>query len=138
MTMNGSILPVGIKTQEIKTKEAGTQVDDINKIKQAAESFEAYFIYMLLKEMRKSVPEGGLMGGGPGKDVYQYLFDEAISKEMSKSGGIGLSKMLIENYQKSQQSGVNSLPTTTQGFSQSGRQEGSYSHVPSTDRESKK
>ncbi len=74
---------------------------DLKKMKEAAEGFEAYFVYMLLKEMRKSVPQGGLMGSGPGHEIYQTLFDDAISRDMAKGEGIGLSKMLVESYKKS-------------------------------------
>ncbi len=74
--------------------------DDLKRLKESAESFESFFIYSLLKEMRKSIPEGGLLDSGVGKEVYQYMFDEAIAKKMSEAGGIGLSKMLIQTYEK--------------------------------------
>ncbi len=67
-------------------------------IEEAAQSFESYFIQMLLKEMRKSVQKSDLFGPGMGKDLYDSMFDQAISKAMAKEGGMGLSKLLIERY----------------------------------------
>ncbi len=92
-----SSMPIGMPG----IKEAAIRpTDDLKKLKAAAESFESFFIYSLLKEMRKSIPEGGLLDSGTGKDIYQYMFDEAIAKKMSESGGIGLAKMLIQTYER--------------------------------------
>ncbi len=66
-------------------------------IKEAAEGFETYFIYTLLKEMRKTIPDGGLMGPGIGKGMYEAMFDDAIAKSMAKQGGIGLGKFITES-----------------------------------------
>ena len=67
-------------------------------IEKAAKSFEAFFVQMLLSEMRKTIPKGGFLDGGLGKDVYNWMFDEAISKAVTQNGGMGLAKLLIETY----------------------------------------
>jgi flagellar protein FlgJ len=67
-------------------------------LKEAARAFEAYFISSLLKEMRKTIPTGGFVGSGRGQEIYQFLLDEALAKKMSETGGIGLSKLLVQKY----------------------------------------
>jgi flagellar protein FlgJ len=59
---------------------------------QAAQDFEAMFLNLLLKEMRPE--EGGLFGETLGSDIYQELFDEELSKLMSKTGPLGLAQFI--------------------------------------------
>lgn len=79
-----------------ETPEKGP--DAKQNLEQAARSFEAFFVQMLLKEMRKTIPESGLLGKGMGKDVYDWMFDDAISKAVSRQGGLGLADLLIAKY----------------------------------------
>ena len=44
----------------------------------------------MLKTMRESVPKDGLLSGGKGEEIYTSMLDEALSKEMSERGGIGI------------------------------------------------
>ncbi|MBI3608254.1 MAG: rod-binding protein [Nitrospirae bacterium] len=64
-------------------------------LQQAAQSFEAYLIQLLLKEMRDTIPGSGVEGSGLGGGMYQSITDEALATAMSKTGGIGLAKMLV-------------------------------------------
>ena len=44
--------------------------------------------------MRQSIPQNGLPGNGPGKEVYQSLMDQEVAKKMSQRGGVGLGERL--------------------------------------------
>lgn len=66
------------------------------EIKKAAQAFEAHFIFSLLKEMRKTVPSGGFLGSGPGKEIYESLLDETLATKMAEREGIGLAKFLVK------------------------------------------
>jgi peptidoglycan hydrolase FlgJ len=92
---------VGGKTDDIKDKAAEAEKQ---KLKKACADFESLFVYNLLKTMRQSVPKGGLLGNGPGKDIYEMMFDQQIAKSVaSKPGGIGLQQMLqtqMSRYEK--------------------------------------
>ena len=70
----------------------------LQEMREAARQFESYFTFMLLKEMRKSIPKDGILSSGLGHDIYQSMYDEAIAEEMSKTGGLGLSKALMDQY----------------------------------------
>ena len=47
------------------------------ELRKIAQDFEAVFVNLLLKEMRKTVPEGGLLGSDAGAKVYREIMDTA-------------------------------------------------------------
>lgn len=51
---------------------------------EAAEMFEELLASLLVKELRRAVPEG-LFGDGPGADVYEGWFDRHLGKSLAKS-----------------------------------------------------
>ena len=71
-----------------KLKSAYSEKDDA-KLKEACEGFESYFLNMMLKEMRKTVPESET-GNSYAMGMYQEMLDEEITKTASKGRGIGI------------------------------------------------
>ena len=69
-------------------------------LKEACQDFESIFLYFLLKQMRSTVPKTGFISGGKAEEVFQQMLDEELAKEMAKAGGIGLGKMLEEQFGK--------------------------------------
>lgn len=65
-------------------------------LKAVAEEFEALFLQQLLQQMRKTVPESELFGDRKAEKLFESLLDEEMSVEMSKAGGIGLSRIIYE------------------------------------------
>ena len=55
--------------------------------------FEELFVNMLVKSMRQAVVKSDLFNSDA-KDTYQQLFDQEISKEIARSGGLGLSDVI--------------------------------------------
>ena len=60
----------------------------------ASAEFETYFVEMLLKEMRKSVPKG--MFSSPAMDLFTEMMDKAIAREIAESGGLGFAAAMLE------------------------------------------
>ncbi len=84
------------------------------QIMNAAKEFESYFIYMLMKEMRKTIPKTGLMDGGRAEEVFTDMLDEEMGRNMAKEsvGGIGIAKMIYDQLSRTLlPSTVNSTPT---------------------------
>jgi Rod binding domain-containing protein len=50
----------------------------------------------MLKSMRNTVVEGGLLGKSNEGKIYISMFDEELGLGIARSGGIGLGKMLLE------------------------------------------
>lgn len=68
---------------------------DRDRLKAAAEGFEAILLGELLKGLRRTVPQGderNTMG-----QTYLELFDEHLAADIARKGGIGLAAF-IRNY----------------------------------------
>lgn len=72
---------------EVGSFEAGRR-------KKAVQDLEHYFMSMLMKEMRKSINEGGLFPKDPALDFYQEMLDDSFSRSMAESGQLGIGAMV--------------------------------------------
>ncbi len=71
----------------------GPVVDKPSNDEEAARQFEGMVLKMVLKEMRKSLDDGGLFGGSEGA-MYQDWFDGEIARRIADGGGLGLAAKL--------------------------------------------
>jgi len=68
-----------------------------DELKKAAQDFESLFISYLLKVMRDTIDESGLVeDGGFGKTIYTELFDEELSRSVAQRGALGIADMLYK------------------------------------------
>ncbi len=79
-----------------KALEKATKKDDKVALQKAAEDFEAIFLNMILQSMRKTVPENGLIAKSNGEKIFESMLDQSYAEQMAHAGGIGLSKMIVE------------------------------------------
>ncbi len=82
-------------------KEKNYKGMDVKKIKETSQEFESLFIEQLFKSMRNTVPKDEWLNGGIKQDIFEDMLYSEYSKEISRSGGIGLGdlvyKFLISN-----------------------------------------
>ena len=91
--MNNLLQPVQQPGQENKLYQV--PADKRNKrLEEACAEFESLFIEKLFHEMKKSVPESGLLNGGIGEDMYMDLFYREVARSLSSGKGMGLGDML--------------------------------------------
>lgn len=64
------------------------------KLRAACTELEAVFLNILLTQMRKTVPKGGLTGGGNQEEIFRSLLDSETTKNMARAGGVGLADTL--------------------------------------------
>lgn len=64
-------------------------------IDEVANQFESLFVQMMLKSMRDASIEGGLFDSNQ-MEMYQSMFDQQISLDLSKGNGLGLAEVLVE------------------------------------------
>ena len=83
--------------QHIGAIEHGRFGPTKSSIQKVAREFEGLLINQLLKVMRKSIPDSGLLGGGSGKSIYQSMFDEQMAKSASEGQGFGLAEVISES-----------------------------------------
>jgi flagellar protein FlgJ len=75
--------------------EQAVASQDSAALRHAAQKFEGFFIQMMFKEMRKSVPTGqGFMQPSNAELIFRDMLDEEHAKSAAAAGGIGLADMI--------------------------------------------
>ncbi len=83
------------------------------KLRRAAQELEGVFVQELFKAMRETVPEGGIVDGGPGEDMFSSMMDQTISSEAASGWERGVGAALYRQL-KPLLSGA-PLPSGTEG-----------------------
>ena len=66
------------------------------ELEKATQQFEALLLNMMIREMRKTVPEATLFPDSMAKELFTDMLDEKIADSMAERGGIGISRMLFD------------------------------------------
>jgi len=91
-----------IKTGEINAYWDIQSLNSKKNIDDVAKEFEAIFVRMILKEFRKTIPEG-LLGNSFSSKMYIDMFDMTIAEKISDSDSFGLKNYIkdaLEKYSK--------------------------------------
>ena len=67
------------------------------ELRKVSQEFEAIFIAYMLKVMRETIEESGLMKEGFGKTIYTEMFDQEVAQSLAKRGTLGISDLLYRN-----------------------------------------
>lgn len=70
------------------------------KMQDAADNFESMFVNLLMQQMRKTIPKSELIDGGQAQEIFEDMFYQEISKRVSKSSSLGLSELLMKEFQR--------------------------------------
>lgn len=84
------------------------------KLREACEGFESIFIQKMWQEMRNAVPKTGILTGREER-FWQDMYDQELSKSMTRAGGIGLADMMYEQLSRNLVSASRSAAGTVQG-----------------------
>jgi len=68
---------------------------------EAAEKFEALFATLLVKELRRALPDG-FFGSGPGSDTYNGWLDQTLGDSLAKNWQLDLAGMVRTNLDSKQ------------------------------------
>lgn len=87
-----------LKNKLEQVSENGFGEKESKKLLKACEEFEAYFLYIIMKEMRKTVPKTGFIDGGKSEEIFRDMLDEEIAKKMAKSeqNSFGIANMIYK------------------------------------------
>lgn len=77
------------------------------QLKKACQELSSFFIHQLVKAMRATVPESGLIRESTGREIYTSMLDSQFAKEMATGGGIGLSDILYNQIEKTEAASEN-------------------------------
>lgn len=94
------------ETMKERLRKLGESIPNKKEDKEllrACQEFESFFIYMVMKEMRKTVPKSGLINGGRAEEIFQDLMDEEMGKSIAKTpggSGFGIATMLYRQLKR--------------------------------------
>ena len=74
----------------VKTPTSAADLAKRGQIKETAGKFEASFLSAMMQSMFEGVKTSEPFGGGQGEDMFKSLLTEAMAKEVTKAGGVGL------------------------------------------------
>jgi len=110
-----SLVPqLGATTATIKTaaqavKSAAASIEDTAKdaakrakIKETATTFESSFMSVMMQQMFEGVKTSEPFGGGNGEEMFKSMLTDAMSKQVTKAGGIGLASTIQREMLKMQ------------------------------------
>ncbi|HTV01660.1 MAG TPA: peptidoglycan DD-metalloendopeptidase family protein, partial [Luteitalea sp.] len=81
----------------------GTPAAEREKLGELAAQFESMLMLEMIKQMRQSlIDDGGGDGEGLGNENYTSQIDGELATQLAKAGGMGLTKMLVEAYDRQQ------------------------------------
>jgi peptidoglycan hydrolase FlgJ len=61
-----------------------------SQIKQTAQNFESSFLSVMFQQMFTGISTDGPFGGGQGEEMFRSVLTDAMAKQVSKTGGIGV------------------------------------------------
>jgi peptidoglycan hydrolase FlgJ len=72
-----------------------------DKLKKATQDFEAVFVGMMLKEMRKTMTsDNPLFGNSSQAKYYQEMMDDAVAHQISRTGKFGFGDLLYKKVER--------------------------------------
>ena len=87
-------------TQMLKDHEEGEEARRASIMKGARE-FEAYFIHLMFREMRRTTfNEQGILPKSNAEKMFTDMLDEEVSKSVANGRGIGLADMIYRQMTK--------------------------------------
>ena len=79
--------------------EVAKKADEDEKLMDVCKDFESIFVYMMMKQMKDTVPDGGLTEKSTGREMFEEMYLEELSKEVvEKDEGFGIAKMMYEQF----------------------------------------
>lgn len=77
----------GFKSMELTPGAKGRETE-------ALKQYEQLFLFQMLKEMRKTVPDYGFFDSGGQKAYFEEMMDDFLAGEMASSGQLGVAKQM--------------------------------------------
>ncbi|HZJ83384.1 MAG TPA: rod-binding protein [Clostridia bacterium] len=90
---------IGDPTILHKRMEGIKENQDDEALKQVCKDFESIFLSIMFKEMKKTLPEDGLIEKSAGTKIFEDMYTEELSKEVANTyEGLGIADMLYNQF----------------------------------------
>jgi flagellar protein FlgJ len=101
-------------TQAAAVQGASAKSADLNKVRDAAEKFEAFFIGQMMEHMTAGLETDALFGGGHGEDMWKSMLNQEYGKEVAKTGRLGITEQVMSSMLKMQEERTNAAHAAVQ------------------------
>lgn len=88
-------LNTSVKSLSKPLVEKSNQISD-EKLREVSDLYENHFIREMIKQMRSTVHESGLIKQNNAEKIFQGQLDDEYANQWGKAGGIGLSNIIYE------------------------------------------
>ena len=78
-----------------------TKLEESARQEIASEEFEGYLIGMLIKEMRKTIPEG--MFSSSAMDTFTEMMDQALAEQLAETKSFGFAEAMLRDFNTGKQ-----------------------------------
>ncbi|MBP7793255.1 MAG: rod-binding protein [Candidatus Goldbacteria bacterium] len=104
INLSNSVQQAELQAKKVENKN---KTENMKQLEQVTREFESIFLSYMLNQMRKTVPEDPIFGNSIAKDIFYDMYNDAISRELSKAGGIGLASILYNQMAKIEEAKIN-------------------------------
>lgn len=96
---NSGLQPQALSSARIEGRGSDADKTGLNdrqdkQLKDACRDFEALFLSIVLKQMRKTVPKSDLFGSDPAGETFQEMMDNELGKSAARTSSVGIADML--------------------------------------------
>ncbi len=70
------------------------------RLREACQQLEGVFWHLLLRSMRKTIPDGGFLGQSSEERIYQDLLDEQYAMLLARQDKAGIGRILYEQLRR--------------------------------------
>lgn len=82
--------------------QTAAQLAKRGQIEKTAKEFETQFLSVMFGQLFNEVGVSETFGGGQGEKMFKSFFTDAVAKQVSKAGGIGVSDQVAKEMLKLQ------------------------------------
>ena len=91
--MNASAPVVYNDLASLSRLKTQSKEDPSTALNEVAKQFESVFVSMMMKAMRNTLPKDGMFSSNE-MESYQEMFDQQLSLDLSRKGGLGLADLI--------------------------------------------
>ncbi|MBM7622912.1 rod-binding protein [Sporohalobacter salinus] len=84
------------KLEKLQQQNSKDVVNENKELKKVTKQFSSIFVGLMLKEMRKTIPDSGYLDGGLKEDIFKDMLDRKYAKEISNSKQLKLAEKLYQ------------------------------------------
>ena len=99
--MSAPLPEIGTAVETVRARARETYTKEKARATKATQDFEAVFLGMMLKQMRKSMAgEDALLGKSSESKMFQDMMDDRLAQQMSRSGSFGVAKAMMKSIER--------------------------------------